>query len=75
MIGGIPALQHLDNGNGVCVHLHDNLCTIYESRPMICNTSQMYNAFFKSIMTPEEFIDMNLQACRKIQELNRNNMR
>ena len=75
MIGGIPALQHLDNGEGVCVNLRGNLCSIYESRPMICNTSKMYNAFFKSRMTPEEFIDMNLKACRKIKELHRNNVR
>ena len=75
MIGGIPALHDFDRGDGTCIHLSGNLCSIYENRPLICNTSRMYEAFFKDAMTPEEFVDMNLNACRKIQELNRKNVR
>ena len=75
MISGIPALHDLDRGDGTCIHLSGNLCSIYENRPLICNTSRMYDTFFKDAMTPEEFVDMNLNACRKIQELNRKNVR
>ena len=66
MLMHVPALHHLDRGDGVCVHLHDNLCAIYDSRPLICNVEKMYYTFFKDTMTPEEFIALNLEACRKL---------
>lgn len=69
MIRHVPALHDFDRGDGVCVHLKDNLCEIYADRPLICNTSRMYEAFFKDKITQEEFIAINHEACMKIQEL------
>ncbi|MBQ9434044.1 MAG: YkgJ family cysteine cluster protein [Synergistaceae bacterium] len=65
----IPALHDFDRGDGVCVHLQGNLCEIYASRPLICNVEKMYSTFFKDTMTPEEFIALNLEACRKLSSI------
>jgi Fe-S-cluster containining protein len=58
-----------DRGDGVCRHLRDNLCDIYEKRPLICNVEKMYERYFKDTMTEEAFIEMNLAACRQLQAL------
>lgn len=37
-----------DRGDGACVHLGpDNLCTIYETRPEVCNMEKMYEKRLK----------------------------
>ena len=69
MLKHVPALHDFDRGDGVCVYLRDNLCTIYEHRPLICNTSRMYEEFFRDVMSEEEFISANIEACKKISEL------
>jgi Fe-S-cluster containining protein len=68
MLKDIPALAAFDNGNGVCRYLENNLCSIYENRPMICNVEAMYSAFFKSIMSKKDFIIINIKSCKKITE-------
>lgn len=30
----------LDDGTGKCIHLKDNLCLIYDSRPQICRVDR-----------------------------------
>jgi Fe-S-cluster containining protein len=55
-----------NRGDGVCKYLDGNLCAIYEKRPSICNVEAMYQKYFESIMTEEEFVAMNLRACLKI---------
>ena len=64
----IPALLSYDKGNGVCRYLVNNLCSIYESRPLICNVEKMYVTYFKEIMTEDEFISANMEACIQIME-------
>ena len=29
-------LPELDRGDGACIYLKDNMCSIYEMRPMLC---------------------------------------
>ena len=62
MLTGIPQLAAFDRGDGVCIHLKDNLCSIYESRPDICNVEKMY-AFFKDQMTEDEYVQLMTQSC------------
>jgi len=62
----ISDLSKFDRGDGVCIYLKDNLCSIYENRPLLCNVSEMYNNFFKTSMSAEEFIFVNKQACKQI---------
>ena len=68
MLHLIPALSDNDLGNGVCRYLINNLCTIYEERPIVCNVDRMYSYYFHEVMTKKEFIQINIEACKKISE-------
>lgn len=60
----------LDRGDLCCKHLtEDNKCEIYENRPLICNTDRVYEAFFKGIMTREEYDKANYESCKALKEL------
>jgi Fe-S-cluster containining protein len=65
----IPILSEYDNGNGVCRYLANNLCSIYDSRPLVCNVEAMYSKYFAPDMTEREFIIANLEACQKIADM------
>ena len=67
LLKGIPQLAAFDRGDGVCIHLRDNLCTIYESRPDICNVEKMY-VFFKNQMTEEEYLSLMAASCRELKK-------
>ena len=57
----------LDRGDCVCKHLtKDNKCDIYENRPLICNTDKVYELFFSSIMTRDEYDRINAECCIKL---------
>ena len=47
----------LDSGDGTCRYLDRTamLCSIYESRPIICNNVKYYDECLKDLMTREEF--------------------
>ena len=57
----------LDRGDGVCIYLNVNLCSIYEKRPLICRIDECYDAYFKKICTREEYYELNYKACKKLQ--------
>ena len=65
-IDKIPQLAAFDTGNGICIHLKNNLCNIYDHRPEICNVEAMYEKYFAGRFTREEFYAMNLKICKKI---------
>jgi Fe-S-cluster containining protein len=58
----------MHNGDGVCFNLdrETNLCSIYETRPLICNIERGWREIFWSDMTIEEWIEMNEEACKKL---------
>lgn len=58
----------LDRGDGICKYLVGNLCSIYETRPDICNIEKGYDLFFKEFMTKEEYYSLNIQACKILKE-------
>jgi Fe-S-cluster containining protein len=68
MLQIIPVLSEYDTGNGVCRYLYNDLCSIYEDRPQICNIKEMYVSCFKEIITENEFVTLNLEACMQIAE-------
>jgi Fe-S-cluster containining protein len=69
MLKTVPLLSDFDSGNGVCKYLKDNLCSIYDARPLICNISEMYEAHFKENMTEIQFFRDNLQSCVQIAKM------
>lgn len=66
-IGNIPALSGFAREDGSCRFLtEDNLCGIYEKRPLVCNVAGIYGEFFKDV--PEEiFYEKTAEACKKLQ--------
>lgn len=63
------AYAQLDRGDGICVHLNGNDCTIYENRPLLCRIDECYEQFFYQIMTREDYYELNSQACQIIKKM------
>lgn len=60
--------RELDRGDGVCKYLVQNLCSIYDERPLLCRVDESYDAYFKSIMTKDEYYRLNYEGCKRIKE-------
>lgn len=58
-----PLYADLDMGNGVCRYLNGNKCSIYDNRPLLCRIDESYEAFFKDIITIDEYYRLNYEAC------------
>ncbi|QRG70271.1 YkgJ family cysteine cluster protein [Brevibacillus choshinensis] len=66
-ISHIEQLAKFDRGDGVCIHLVDHLCSIYDDRPEICRIDEMYHKAFKTYFTKEQFYYENGKVCRDLQ--------
>lgn len=63
-VGDVPLMKQNDRGDGVCRFLDDDSrCTIYSSRPLVCNTDKLFDVLFSGSMGREEFDAMNAKAC------------
>lgn len=60
--------KELDRGDGTCIYLNKNKCSIYEERPLICRVDECYEEVFKKIYTIEEYYKLNYQACDMLQK-------
>lgn len=60
--------RELDNGFGQCKYLHENLCSIYENRPPLCNSSWVYEHFFSDTYSWNEYITLITQQCTALKE-------
>lgn len=56
---------NLHSGNGVCMYLENNLCSIYENRPILCKVEESY-FFFQETLTKEEYFKLNYKGCYKL---------
>jgi uncharacterized protein len=56
----------LDRGDGQCMFLEEytNLCSIYDTRPVICRVDEMYKLEFNHLLTKEEYYNLNYKACK-----------
>ena len=70
-IGRIPELAGFDRGDGVCIHLNENLCQIYDTRPDVCRVDTMYKIKYSKVYSKEMFYMLNLKACQELQESQR----
>lgn len=65
----ISELKEYDSGNGVCKFLtEENLCSIYDSRPDVCNVEKMYEVKYKFLYTREEYDRLNMKGCILLQK-------
>ena len=60
--------SNLHNGDGICFYLNieENLCTIYEKRPDLCNIDLSYDKYFKDIYSLDEYYRLNYMSCAKL---------
>lgn len=58
----------LDRGDGVCRYLEDDLCSIYEQRPLFCRVDECYDLYFASLMSRDEFYRANSRICQALRE-------
>lgn len=63
-----PLYHPLDRGDGICRYLEGNLCSIYETRPLLCRVEESYKAFFQEKLSEEDYIRLNQEACYKIKQ-------
>lgn len=60
----LPKAKH-----GGCGHLKDdNSCSIYNDRPDICNVQTMWKKVHSKSITWDQYIEISLKACEKLQE-------
>lgn len=58
----------LHDGGGVCRYLKNNLCSIYEKRPLLCRVDESYDAVFKDKLSYDEYIQLNYKFCNEIKK-------
>jgi len=66
-IGHIEQLASFDRGDGICIHLKDDRCAIYENRPDICRVDVMYHKVYHQYFSKEEFYLENSRVCKELQ--------
>ncbi|NLM01602.1 MAG: YkgJ family cysteine cluster protein [Treponema sp.] len=65
-IGDNELYKNLDRGDGVCKFLKDNLCSIYEHRPLLCRVDESWKNIFSSEISLESFYELNYQGCKAL---------
>ena len=65
---GSELYQELGRGDGVCRFLQNNLCSIYETRPLICRVDLVYDAFFSHSMSRDDYYEQNKRVCAVLKE-------
>jgi Fe-S-cluster containining protein len=62
-IGNVKELAEFDLGNGTCKHLTEDLkCAIYETRPFVCRTIDVFERKWYFISW-EEYVSLSLKCC------------
>ena len=62
-LAGNPIYAELDRGDGTCKYLENNLCSIYENRPLLCRVDEAYGILFRHYMTEDEYYENNYKMC------------
>ena len=60
--------KELDRGDGICRYLEGSICSIYETRPVLCRVDLSYDLYFKDYMDREEYYRLNRETCKKLKE-------
>ena len=56
----------LDRGDSVCIHFDETsqLCSIYETRPLVCRVEDYYEMHLKDQFSWADFVRLNQEICR-----------
>lgn len=58
----------LDRGDGTCKHLFNNLCSIYDNRPLKCRIDECYEKHFKKSLSKDEYYKANYDICKLLKK-------
>lgn len=60
----------LDRGDGICRYFDEQtkLCTIYETRPLVCRVEDYYVAHLQQVIDWQDFVQINLAICEQWQK-------
>ena len=58
----------LDRGDGTCKYLKKSICSIYDSRPLICRVDEFYDRFLKKEMSLEVYYKANYEICETMKK-------
>lgn len=74
MLDEIPEPLECDE-SGVCIYLDKdtNLCTIYDSRPLICRVDDLYDQVYKDKMSRSNYYKQCHKLCDILMKNNRGN--
>jgi Fe-S-cluster containining protein len=63
--------QFLNRGDGICRHyqVETKLCTIYATRPLICQVERQYELNYQQLYSWQDFISLNREACLILEKL------
>lgn len=68
-------MPELDRGDLTCIYLtNDNKCSIYDNRPLICNTDKLYNKYFRKTYSKDKWTELNKKACEDLHERYKNSI-
>jgi len=56
----------MDRGDGICINLKDNKCSIYENRPDKCRHGYSYR---ESDMSREEYDKLSTEICVQLEAI------
>lgn len=59
--------SELDRGDGTCIYLDGNKCSIYSDRPLLCRIDECYELYFKEQYSIEEYYELNYKVCKELQ--------
>ncbi|MDO4434208.1 MAG: YkgJ family cysteine cluster protein [Alysiella sp.] len=59
----------LNRGDGVCRHYNEitRLCTIYDTRPLVCRVVDYYDVHLSNSVVWQDFVQINLAICQQLQ--------
>lgn len=66
-----PLYNELHNGDGICKYLQDDLCSIYENRPLLCRIDECYEVIFKEKLSYNEYVELNYKYCNELKKSRR----
>lgn len=63
IIDEMLAFPHKLNDKGECENLVDNKCSIYETRPDICDVNKLWRKYMKGNISLKLWHELNKRAC------------
>lgn len=70
--GEFEFLKEYDDGTGKCKYLKNNLCSIYDNRPLFCNSKLLYEEKYKFKMSEQEYYKFLKKECNILKNIYKN---